>query len=321
MSHSSSGFVGRAYVVVQDEETVPTHNLDPEMGYRVVDEDMMIDADHWTAKEFISDELLPKYEALCRLGDDTESEEDYKLAESVTVKEMVSFLEVQEGSVLPLLSACPEQVRFDKEVLKAAISVSGLLLSKMDEHAISDAEIVAAAVEDYPDALDFAASELLMNPGLFDHARNFPDNFLNESYLPLAHKSSKSKDVERFLWQAVQYGMSDQGGISTESASLGDWSGYFGKGLVQARCIYLKSHQANGETVEDRVFRLIFQFITNGNYADQPFLRVRIVKDKKGKVVDKTFFWFDKYTSSNTPFTSETFGARIIYDVVGLAAV
>jgi hypothetical protein len=167
-------------VVVQDENTEPTHNLDPEMGYRVVDEELMIRADHWTVIEAIQECLLPKYEAISRLADNNESVDDQELVGSITSDEMISFLAVQEGSVTALLSAYSERVILNREVLKAALAVSGMLLFRSDEQAKAHEELVNIAVDNNPNALDFAAPELLMSPALFDRARSLRKNFLSD---------------------------------------------------------------------------------------------------------------------------------------------
>ena len=121
------------------------------------------------------------------------------------------------------------------------------------------------------------------------------------------------------MWQVLQFGMGRSGDLLIENAALGDWSSAFGQGIVQSRCGYINSEENNGEIVEEKIFKVIFKFITNGNYADQPYLRTRFVINKDGTIVDKKFYWFDAYTNSHTSFTSEVFGARILYDLIGFA--
>jgi len=250
-------------------------------------------------------------------------------------KETILKLLEHTDSPYLLLRNVSEIIRNDRTVVLVAVTKSGFYLRHVSEEFNSDMQVVRAAVLQENNAFDFADPILLGNQELFDLARPQLTHFLSDSY-PTVFSLPKKEEAGYFFHRLFTM-MYDEGGLSINLADQGDRTGsFFGNGFVQARCLrvnvmnldgstYLKEEGAPSwqhEVKVEKIFRIYFKFITNGDFSDQPFIRVVFDATagpsglQMGNISNDRVYWYDQYSGSATPTEDTVFFARMCFDVV-----
>ena len=362
-------------VLMRDPKTGPTHRLDPEFGWRELEDDeektrleeeefertleravdnakslpergsisdtglMLSEIQNGQLTlDYASDHLLGDEDFIQSALDFTEGDWLLQLLEDhIPVYSKETILKLLEHIDSPhlLLRNVSESISNDREVVLLAVTRSGFYLRHLSEEFTANIHVVRAAILQEKDAFDFADPSLLGNQELFDLARPQLTCFLSDSY-PTVFSLSKKEEAGYFFHRLFTM-MSNEGGLSINLADQGDRTGsFFGNGFVQARCLRVNVMCLDGSTYQkeegetsschevkvEKIFRIYFKFITNGNFSDQPFIRVEFDGTdgpdglQVGNILNDRVYWYDQYSGSATPTEDSIFFARMCFDLV-----
>lgn len=309
-------FWRRQIGILEDPSIPPTHSLDPEFGYMVLDEDE--ESEESEENTDVDTNPYPTH-----LAEKANNDDD------LTPEEVIALIpHVERPSFL--LQRLPESEQNNRAVAEAGVRNMGTFLRYVSPSLADDDDLVNLAVEHGANALDFASVRIRDEKSRWAAAwPNLSSLLFNDAYPRLDSNSD-----DEFFFNRVQQLINDVG-PSLDQIEPGHAIGFFGSGLVHGVCHYKHeslltdqglrpytgSIPVGASLVVERLYRFYFKFITNGNFDDQPF--VRVTHQYKGgsqsagnaELIDVR--WFDNFTNSALPSSHPAFFARLCYDVKG----
>ncbi|NRP10104.1 MULTISPECIES: DUF4116 domain-containing protein [unclassified Marinobacterium] len=322
-THKNAHFWGRQYAVMTDPETSPTHSYDPEFNYIVLSETES-DEQYSGTEEILHPENLiqPSDELLQKLKND----------ESITASEFISLVSYSDQPSM-LFQRLIESDQSDRNVIKAGVTNMGTFLRYVPEVFQDDPEIVDLAVKNGCNAFDFASTRLRSDKEKW--AEVWPE--MRGMLFDKNFSQLTDNDDSLIFWDRLIEVMAHEG-FDFAEMNAGDVAGFFGNGFTQTIChykhVYVETPEGqkaydpssyNGENIfVERLVRIYFKFITNGNFDDQPFIRMThqipgsakgFDALPKGSLIDLR--WYDNYTHSDNPTVHPVFFARLCWDIKG----
>ena len=223
-----------------------------------------------------------------------------------------------------------EEDQNKREVIEAGINSMGTFLRFTPEQFRDDEGIVNVALASDKNALDFASPRIRNDKQRW--AKVWPE--LSELLFSNEYPDLR-EDHECLLFLKRLVDTMEEDGFVISNMRAGESIGLFGIGLVQATCHYMNEYvleeseqqqynpsRHRGKTVYvERLLRFYFKFITNGNFDDQPFLRITNCYESYGsdrgssnaEVTDVR--WYDNFTQSTHPSSHKIFFARLCQDI------
>lgn len=309
--------------LIRDPETIPTHSYDPEFGYMELDNQSNVEnescdldeneVDQESYSDPISNEVLAKLE----------SEDELSKAEYLA---LINYSDAPSS----LYKRLSDEDQNDREVVLAGLANMGTFLRFTPEQFRDDEEVVARAVENGRNAFDFASTRLRSDKKRWMKVWPELEDFLFSDNYPDLRSSRECSLFSKRMFDVIE-----KDGFRMSSMGAGDSIGFFGRGLVQAICHYKHEYvltdgeretfnreRDSGKTVYiERMVRIYFKFITNGDFDDQPFIRITEKYENYDPDSSHQFFeaidyrWYDNYTKSAYPTTHDIFFARLCFDI------
>lgn len=312
-------------LLIRDPETRPTHSFDPEFGYLEIEQSDLDQNEEYSEVDDIELEIDD-------LVEESISEGLFEKLESEGALSKSEFLSLIRYTDTPsrLYKRLSENDQYDRDVILSGVTNMGTFLRYTPEQFRDDDQVVETAVKNGRNAFDFASVRMRSDKNRWIEIwPELHDFLLNEDYPDMRSNQKCGFFIKRM------FDVIESDGFRVTSMEPGDAIGFFGQGLVQAICHYKKEYviidgqretydqeRDVGKTVYiERLIRIYFKFITNGDFDDQPFIRITEKYENYDPDSSYQFFqatdfrWYDNYTKSAFPSAHEVFFARLCLDI------